>query len=156
MSAEPEAILLAAPRGGRVYEWWCPEHHIELSGAPIEPPAEIEQNSNTPSNGGLSSPTRTLTGISTQHVRDRSTQHTPCPMIRQLLRRLWCHPMQEMDVFVCVERAHHFGCCAFRSLQYQGGFSSNGERKRGKIHTRICILSNISYAETKSCVTLIR
>ena len=103
MSAEPEAILLAAPRGGWEYELRRLEYHFRLSSAPIEPPAEIEQNSNTPSNGGLSSPTRTLRDISMQHVRDVSVQHTPCSMIRQLLRRFWCHPMQEMDVFVCVE-----------------------------------------------------
>jgi hypothetical protein len=56
MSAAPEAIRWAAPKT-------CGTHQISSSRAamtvPIEPPAEIEQNSKTPSNAGLSSPTRT-------------------------------------------------------------------------------------------------
>lgn len=100
---------------------------------PIDPPADIEQNSKTPSNAGLSSPTRTIKGIKSERVKQngkvqqyilmqtklfcREKEHTSCPRICHLLRRLGRHIRQEMDILVRMERAHHLRCRSFRSLR---------------------------------------
>lgn len=68
---------------------------------PIEPPAEMEQNSKTPSNAGLSSPTRTCkeTGVKNAMKKKKKTDnreketHTSCPLISHLLYRLRCDAM---------------------------------------------------------------
>lgn len=79
----------------------------------IEPPAEMEQNSKTPSNAGLSSPTRTMSNSvveSALHISIRELlKLTPRPMVCQFLCCFRRNTIEEVDVFVGVEGAHNFG-----------------------------------------------
>ena len=44
------------------------------SALPMEPPADMEQNSNKPSKAGLSSPTRTIPKVSALNVSERTLE----------------------------------------------------------------------------------
>ena len=73
------------------------------------------QNSNTPSNAGLSSPTRTGV-VERSWSESRKGRLTSRAVVRQLFRRFGGHSLEEMNVLVCMKRCHVFGGSSLRTL----------------------------------------
>lgn len=82
---------------------------FDKKGVPIDPPADMEQNSNTPSNAGLSSPTKTTYWSADYKQTPKAKERTSSTMVGHLLRRLGRDVVQKVDVFVGVEGAHNLG-----------------------------------------------
>jgi hypothetical protein len=89
----------------------------------------MEQNSKTPSNAGLSSPTRTINDQELINFRGEE-RLTPLPMERQLLRSLRGDLCQEIDIFVRMERRHLLRCRSPRYLSPTAPVSSEITSKR--------------------------
>lgn len=85
---------------------------------PMDPPAEIEQYSNSPSNTGQSSPTlsgceTTLISVSSEYIEGGI--RTLVLLLHKRVHVDRCYPVQEFDVFVRVKLCH---------FSFRGGFGA--------------------------------
>lgn len=113
MSAAPHAIRSAAA-GGTSAD--C-RVHLDLVDEPMEPPAEIEQNSKTPSNAGLSDIGTRTREVCKGRRGQEDWRRTSSPIVCQLFSSFGGHSVQKVDVFVCVEGGHLFRRATGGTLQ---------------------------------------
>lgn len=125
---------------------------------PIDPPAEMVQYSNRPSNTGQSSPTLTvacmLSGVTQMHMHTTSVPAwrlgSRIPWSDNLTFRLFstkiihivrCNSCKKINIFVCMELCHFFASCWFSALRHQKGDNQQAE---GRINASRWLNSRIS------------
>lgn len=151
VSRQPSSTLCSRKRNAIST---APRAHTRPRGSPIDPPAEIEQYSNKPSNTGQSSPTLTARNqsafpppsqsrkavkLTLAHLPSNPSRASSSSLCRRLdqIRR---DARKEVYVFVRVELSHLLARCGLGALCGRGLVWALGRAPQKKTHEDLHLL----------------